>query len=491
VIRHPLTLERIAEELNDVLSNTTLFRAWSNESGSLHLLFHDEGRAFTVSISTDPHYGTVLLGDAIVPPGKNVLHLLPALIGQQCHAVTKVENDRIVTFHFASHTLHALLFTGNRANIVVTEGMVIIDALRNSKELTGSVLTIDERPPVLGKHYTLLEGDFDDVIARIRASTEYVLLEKDENVLFSLVELPGWTVRERSDDLFALLRRTVGLRRHRDRLHRLKADALKLLQREKHRLERMIDNMTSDEATADHAAHARHLADLLMSHSSPTSTGLETIVVSDWEGGEVTITLNPLRSIVENATMYYEKAKRSERAAEHRAIRLPAVKVRLQSVLQEIRDVEATTDVKDLQRYMKNTDLGPTPTSPYRVFVLDEDYTLYVGKNAANNDQLTMRFAKQNDWWFHARGSSGSHCVLRGPASGKPPKNILEQAAAIAAYYSGSRNASWTPVVYTQRKYVRKPKGANVGAVRLEREDVIMVKPAIPTSGSAEDESDR
>lgn len=116
----------------------------------------------------------------------------------------------------------------------------------------------------------------------------------------------------------------------------------------------------------------------------------------------------------------------------------------------------------------------------YRVFVLDEDYTVFVGKSAANNDELTMRFAKQNDLWFHARGVSGSHAILRGPEPEHPPKKILEQAAAIAAYYSNARNASYTPVVYTLRKYVRKPKGANVGAVTLERERVIMVTPSIP-----------
>jgi predicted ribosome quality control (RQC) complex YloA/Tae2 family protein len=44
-------------------------------------------------------------------------------------------------------------------------------------------------------------------------------------------------------------------------------------------------------------------------------------------------------------------------------------------------------------------------------------------------------------------------------------------------------------VVYTQRKYVRKPKGANVGAVVLEREQVVMVKPALP--GGAVDHSSK
>jgi predicted ribosome quality control (RQC) complex YloA/Tae2 family protein len=75
---------------------------------------------------------------------------------------------------------------------------------------------------------------------------------------------------------------------------------------------------------------------------------------------------------------------------------------------------------------------------------------------------------------------SGSHAVLKGVTGTKPPKPVLEAAAAITAYYSGARNASYVPVVYTQRKYVRKPKGAAVGAVVLEREDVVMVKPALP-----------
>jgi hypothetical protein len=47
-----------------------------------------------------------------------------------------------------------------------------------------------------------------------------------------------------------------------------------------------------------------------------------------------------------------------------------------------------------------------------------------------------------------------------------------------------------SPVAYTQKKYVRKPKGAAVGAVILEREEVVMVRPHVPPGllgGDAED----
>lgn len=106
-----------------------------------------------------------------------------------------------------------------------------------------------------------------------------------------------------------------------------------------------------------------------------------------------------------------------------------------------------------------------------------------VGKSAANNDELTMKFAKPNDIWLHARGTSGSHVVLKMHTNDKPPKYILEQAAQIAAYYSGARNAKHVPVIYTYKKYVRKPKGANPGSVVVTKEDVIIVEPKLPNQG--------
>ncbi len=88
---------------------------------------------------------------------------------------------------------------------------------------------------------------------------------------------------------------------------------------------------------------------------------------------------------------------------------------------------------------------------------------------------------------MHARGSSGSHTVLRSPTGkeAKPPKYVLQAAASITAYYSKQKNAKYVPVAYTFKKYVHKPKGAAVGAVVMSREEVIMAEPKLP-SGAKE-----
>jgi predicted ribosome quality control (RQC) complex YloA/Tae2 family protein len=51
------------------------------------------------------------------------------------------------------------------------------------------------------------------------------------------------------------------------------------------------------------------------------------------------------------------------------------------------------------------------------------------------------------------------------------------------------KNARMVPVAMTEKKYVRKPKGAPPGTVVLEREKVLFAEPGLPKakeSGSVE-----
>jgi predicted ribosome quality control (RQC) complex YloA/Tae2 family protein len=65
-------------------------------------------------------------------------------------------------------------------------------------------------------------------------------------------------------------------------------------------------------------------------------------------------------------------------------------------------------------------------------------------------------------------------------AKGEPGKKARTQAAGIAAWFSKLKGSKLVPVAMTQRKYVRKPKGAPPGTVVIEREEVIITAPALP-----------
>jgi predicted ribosome quality control (RQC) complex YloA/Tae2 family protein len=71
--------------------------------------------------------------------------------------------------------------------------------------------------------------------------------------------------------------------------------------------------------------------------------------------------------------------------------------------------------------------------------------------------------------------------VLKFPnKSFEPSRREIEETAAIAAWHSKARNDSLVPVVYTERKYVRKPRKAKPGLVTVERETSVMVEPRPP-----------
>ena len=119
---------------------------------------------------------------------------------------------------------------------------------------------------------------------------------------------------------------------------------------------------------------------------------------------------------------------------------------------------------------------------------LPAGYVVLAGKTDADNDRLSLKIARPNDWWFHVHGLPGSHVVLQVADLPQPSKDILEQAASIAAWHSKARNGGLTLVSYTQAKNVRKPRGAKPGTVTIQKEGTLKVKPGLPAG--ANDEGD-
>lgn len=130
------------------------------------------------------------------------------------------------------------------------------------------------------------------------------------------------------------------------------------------------------------------------------------------------------------------------------------------------------------------------PRSQVKVweYELPGGYTVLAGRSDADNDRLSLKIARPNDWWFHVRGLPGSHVVLQVGKGQVPDKSTLEQAAAIAAWHSKARQGGITAVSYTQAKNVRKPRGAKPGTVTIQKEALLRVRPALP--GGVDEEGD-
>jgi predicted ribosome quality control (RQC) complex YloA/Tae2 family protein len=117
---------------------------------------------------------------------------------------------------------------------------------------------------------------------------------------------------------------------------------------------------------------------------------------------------------------------------------------------------------------------------PYRTLRV-QGFEVLVGRGAEDNDYLTFQVAEPLDVWLHvAGGTAGSHVVVRNPEGVEVPAEVLEVAAAAAAWYSKSRGAARAEVHFCRASDVSKPRGAPAGLVQLARWKSVKVKPAIP-----------
>ncbi len=247
--------------------------------------------------------------------------------------------------------------------------------------------------------------------------------------------------------------------------------------------------------SASHLARADEwelFGGIVMANLTAVERGMKSIELPDWEGTPRTIPLNEKLSAVENAEHYFKRARGAREQSLRASKGVEGTREELARIEDLLHRVEVTTTISELETITKENirlfmSKGETKeegtAERFRRFQVHGGLDVYAGKNAANNDELTVRFARPNDYWFHARGSSGSHVILRwGDPKTKPPKEAIRAAASIAAYYSGGRNAKMVPVAYTLKKYVRKPRGSHPGSVMMDREEVVMAEPKLPVS---------
>jgi len=113
-----------------------------------------------------------------------------------------------------------------------------------------------------------------------------------------------------------------------------------------------------------------------------------------------------------------------------------------------------------------------------RVFVAADGSMILVGKNAEDNDILTTKLARPNDFWFHVAGHSGAHVVVRNPSNLKRlSRETKIFAASLAAGYSTGSGGGRVAVHFARCSDVAKPRGMAPGKVTLRRYEVLQVKP--------------
>lgn len=249
------------------------------------------------------------------------------------------------------------------------------------------------------------------------------------------------------------------------------AQQKKLIKNLRRRIERLRKRLLSDKDIETF----RIAGELILMNRTKIRKGMKQAkIFNPYSNTESEINLDPQKTPQENAQYYFSKYKKSKRGQ-------PRLNKKIEEMEKEMKTIEAGTFALPELVATQGPKKGKK-SQPFRMFELASGSVVYVGKSARSNQELTFKYARPNDYFFHTRGLEGAHTVLRAkvPKGQSPKKSDLETAASIAAYFSKAKKQKRVPVSYTQCKYIKKNKKGRPGSVVLMREKVIFVEPAIP-----------
>lgn len=458
----------------------------------LEFRFASKSDSVTWTLSFLPHAAAFFSGPHWEPPQRNALRFFEVLEGRALRGVRMAEADRFIRLDFGDGDEILIQAYGPRGNVYHALDGVVSEAFRRNADWQG--LPAPGPSPATSEGVLLPKGLPSAAAEQIRNDPQPAWVAGHGFTLASEAFLPGERTRRYTDvdegvrDAFRRIRNESQLESRRV--------ALKALLSRKQVGLKVVEAQLADERTrTDRAAHYEHVGRLLMSnaHQSSPDAGVDRIRLADWTRGydETEVVIRPGSTLAESAQWYFQRAKEAKESARRAAGRLDEVRRQALAYGRALDHLEHLTRAQELDPWLKEhaevlrrAGMGPDgeePTrTPYRSYQIG-GYEVWVGRNAQSNDEL-LRLARKDDLWLHARGAPGSHVVLRcHKRAGWPPQAVLEAAASLAAWHSKQKGSSLVPVILARRKHVRKPKGAPAGAVWIEKEDVLLVKPSLPT----------
>jgi predicted ribosome quality control (RQC) complex YloA/Tae2 family protein len=298
-------------------------------------------------------------------------------------------------------------------------------------------------------------------------------LERALDALERLVDRPGRTVREalRLPDPATLRQRE---RRH-ARVDRLAGE----LRRERELLGKRLDDLERARSAAEGAAELRRHGDLLLAYSNRVPEGADSVTLPDFSGRPVRLALDPGLSGAANAQSYYERARKREARARQADLREPELRKRraeLDELLGSLPDL-SDEELEELSERLLPAPSAQARSGPGARYVAPHGFTVLVGRNSRENDQVTFKIARSRDVWLHVQGYRGSHVVILAENREVPFDTVIF-AAQLAAAYSKAADSDNVPVDYTLRKNVWKVKGQSAGAVNFTSHKTVYVTPS-------------
>ncbi len=524
-------LKRAVIELNQSLKNCKLLDVFSQEKDKAVFVFEENGNEKYLLFNTTSNQPFILLRGRYSKAKKNTFTFFDELKYKSFYNISIAETDRIIKMEFQNYSVYFTL-RGAKTNLFLFDDNNFVESFKKVN---------DENLEVIQKD--LLSSNYINLFSTVSTSIENfsknelksqfpflnnillneikIRFEESKSLNQSLNEIfyevisgdisVGYLeskLRFLPDNYFISqeLSETKLFENYFEALNYFLTsnykkekvdDVFKVINNELEKklsfLSNKINNLEQRVNTGSREKEYYKIGNLLLSNLHHITKEEDSINLYDYEtDSEINIKIDKKLSPSENANKYFDKAKDEKKNyqvslklyenSKEEYFRQLKIKKKLEQTdsFDELKIIKDQLKIKDKAAPKMNKE---EINIKYYHYVVEEKYHVYVGRDSKSNDLLTLKFAKQNDLWFHARGLPGSHVVLRIENTKEVvPKNIIKIAASIAAFHSKAKTAGTVPVSYTFKKFVIKKKGMEPGKVLLMKESSILVKPEIPSN---------
>ena len=276
-----------------------------------------------------------------------------------------------------------------------------------------------------------------------------------------------------------------------DKMNKIKNKILNITNKNIKYLKKEIEKLTPTPNDEEKALKYKQIGDILAANLYMLTEKQDSVTLKNFydNNKDITISLNPAISLNDNIQKYYKLHSKAKTAMVMNKQRIEKLKEELYYFL----EIQTSTNYADKistlleikeelisQKIMDDTQPIPQKQKTKNTIELDSEeidgYTIFIGKNNKQNDYIVSKLSRPNDIWMHAQNMPGSHILIKlPPGEETPPDNILLRGAQLAAHYSQGRNSKKVEILYTKRKYLKKPPGAKPGYVTYTEEKTIVV----------------
>ncbi len=220
--------------------------------------------------------------------------------------------------------------------------------------------------------------------------------------------------------------------------------------------------------------------DLIMANLYNLKNYSNSISVYDYENNkQIDISLDNNLSLKENAARFYKlynKAKTARVRLNELLSESCQKEIYLRQILYSIDQSQSINDLFEISSEIidsrdKNNKQKEKSLDILQVD-LDDGSRIFIGKNNKQNDYIVSKLASDDDTWFHVHNCAGSHVLLK---TQNLTDDLILKCAKYAKEYSVAKDSSKVGVIYTKRKYLKKPPGAVLGYVTYKNEKEIII----------------